>query len=492
MYAFCCATSHNCWLTRRDADQMTSIGLLPDDVLLDIFDLYVADKGPATKTNTEAWQILIHVCRRWRHIVFGSPRRLDLRLFCTANTPAKDMLDIWPAFPILVNGHVIERIDEASSLVSDDTDVDNIVAVLKCSARVCQIIVACTTSQMEKVSEVMQEPFPELTDLWLRPWDEMVPVFPDSFLSGFAPRLRSFWLDCIAFPGLPRLLLSATGLLTLCLLDIPHSGYVAPDAMVAGLAGLTNLRTLQLRFKSPQSFPPHESRPPPPPTRFVLPLGDLYFRGVSEYLEDFLARINAPQLNYMETSFFNQIDFDTPQLIRFLSRTPSLKTFEKACITFGGGAVGVKLSTRTPYLGALDVNILCNEFDWQLSSLAQFCNPSFRPLPTTEDLYIYEYQRSLPDQQDDFENMEWLQVLQPFNGVKNLYLSKEVSARLTPAMQEMVWGTMLPTLKNIFLEGFQSSTPIPEGIREFVAERQLNDNPIVVSCWDRDPEQETF
>jgi len=471
---------------------MISFGLIPDDNLLDIFDFYVADKGPATKRKTEAWQILIHVCCRWRHIVFGSPRRLDLRLFCTAETPAKDILDIWPAFPILVMGHVLERIDETSNLVSDDSDVDNIVAALKRSDRVCQIMVACTTSQMEKVSAAMQEPFPELTDLWLRPWGEMVPVFPDSFLGGSAPRLRSLWLDYIAFPGIARLLPSATGLVTLRLLDIPHSGYVSPDAMVTGLSALTHLRTLQLRFKSPLSFPAEESRPPPPQTRFVLPLGDFYFRGVSEYLEDFLAAIDAPVLNYLEISFFNQIDFNTPQLVQFLRRTPSLKVFEKAGIAFGGGAVGVKLSTRVPYLGALDVNILINEFDWQLSSLAQFCNPSFSPLRRTEDLYIYEYQRSLPDRQDDIETPEWLQILRSFNGVKDLYLSKEVSAHLTPAMQLMVGGTMLPDLQNIFLEGFQPSTPIPEGFSEFVAERQSNDNPIFVSRWDRDPEQETF
>jgi hypothetical protein len=113
----------------------------------------------------------------------------------------------------------------------------------------------------KSVSEVMLKPFPELTDLWLRPWDEMVQVFPDSFLGEFAPHLRSLWLDYIAFPGLLRLLSSATGLLTFCLLDIPHSGYVAPDAMVTGLSALTNLRTLQLRFKS-LSFPAQESRPP--------------------------------------------------------------------------------------------------------------------------------------------------------------------------------------------------------------------------------------
>jgi len=470
---------------------MISIDLLPDDVLLEIFDFCVVDKGTPTKTNTEAWQILIHVCRRWRHVIFQSPQRLNLRLYCTAETPAEEFLDIWPAFPILVIGHVFERIDETKNLVSVDSDVNNFIAALKRSDRVCQILIGCTTSQMEKLSAAMRDPYPKLTDLWLRPWDEVVPIFPDSFLGGLAPCLRSFWLENIAFPGLPRLLLSANSLLTLRLSDIPHSGYISPEAIATGLSALARLRTLSLHFKSPESFPAQESRPPPP-TRFVLPLGDFYFKGVSEYLEDFLARIDAPELNYFEIFFFNQIDFDTPKLIRFLNRTPSLKKFEKACVAFEARHVGVRLSTRIPYRGALDVNILCEEFDWQLSSLAQFCNPSFPPLSTSEDLYIYEFKRSLPDQQDDFENMEWLQVLRPFNGVKDLYLSKEVGARLTPAMQAMVGGTMFPTLQNIFLEGLEPSKPVPEGIGEFIAERQLNDNPIVVSRWDRDPEQGTF
>jgi hypothetical protein len=40
-------------------------------VLLEIFDFYVFE---------ESWETLIHVCRRrrWRYVVFGSPRRLDL------------------------------------------------------------------------------------------------------------------------------------------------------------------------------------------------------------------------------------------------------------------------------------------------------------------------------------------------------------------------------------------------------------------------------
>ena len=39
----------------------------------------------------------------------------------------------------------------------------------------------------------------------------------------------------IPFPGLPKLLLSATHLVQLWLANIPHSGYISPDVMVAHL-----------------------------------------------------------------------------------------------------------------------------------------------------------------------------------------------------------------------------------------------------------------
>ncbi len=33
-----------------------------------------------------------HVCQKWRSVVFGSPRRLNLRLLCTKRTPVREML----------------------------------------------------------------------------------------------------------------------------------------------------------------------------------------------------------------------------------------------------------------------------------------------------------------------------------------------------------------------------------------------------------------
>jgi hypothetical protein len=72
--------------------------------------------------------------------------------------------------------------------------------------------------------------------------------------------------------------------------------------------------------------------------------------------------------------------------------------------------------------------------------------------------------------------------------VKNLYLSEEFVPRIAPALQELVGGRtteVLPTLENIFLEDFQPSGPLHEGIEKFVAARRLTGHPVAVSRWDR-------
>ena len=243
---------------------MVSIDVLPDDVLLQIFDSYLHEY-PYVLSHTWAWRSLIHVCRQWRRVVFGSPRRLDLRLLCGYETRSRDMLDIWPALPLIILGdtyHPARR-------------VDNIVAALKCTDRVCHIeLPFLMASDWEIHLAAMQQPFPELTRLQLLWEDEIdeATVVPDSFLGGSAPRLDSLELIGIPFPGLPKLLLSATRLVTLHLTNIPHSGYLSPNVMVAALFMLTSLEHLTLTFKSPESCPDLESRRLPPSTRSVLPV----------------------------------------------------------------------------------------------------------------------------------------------------------------------------------------------------------------------------
>jgi hypothetical protein len=460
-------------LTLWDVARVT-IDMLPDVALLEIFDIY-------TLEDEEEWHTLVHVCRKWRSIVFGSPLRLDLQLLCTARTPVRETLDVWPVLPIVV--------------WSDDHEswgMDNIVAALEHNDRIYRLDLNPQSSHFEELLAAMQQPFPALKflDLWLQRGDEPVPVVPASFLGGSAPVLEVLALNRIPFPGLPKLLLSATHLVHLRLLNIPHSGYISPEAMVNSLSALIRLESLTIRFEFPQSRPDQRRRRPPPPTRTVIPvLTFLRFYGVSEYLEDLVSRIDAPLLRTLEIILLHQLIFDTPQLTQFIGRTPKLKGYNEAHVDFSDSDVLVRYPQA--FDGALELGILCGQSDWQLSSLAQVCSSSFPQalIPMVEHLYIQSKGWN-PPWQDDIENGQWLELFHPFSGVKDLYISSEFAPRIVPALQELVGERAmeaLPALQNIFLQESptSSSGPAQEMIGKFVAARQLADHPIAVSHWQR-------
>jgi hypothetical protein len=367
---------------------------------------------------------------------------------------------------------------------------DNVIAALGQSNRVCQVdLESLADWQLEKVMAVMQVSFPELTEMQLGSDDETLPVIPDSFLDGSAPRLESFSLDGIPFPGLPKLLRSATQLVSLSLTNIPHSGYISPEAMVTLLSVLSSLRTLSLKFLSPQSCPDWQSRRLPPPKRSILPaLYEIYFKGVTEYLEELVTRIDTPQLDQMFIIFFNQIDFDCPRLAQFINSTPTLRALDEARVQLFDSIAGVNLRHRTSQsdLDGLTIAISCGEPDWQLSSIEQVCNFSLHPISTVEDLYI-ERRYSQPVWKDDaVEDTLWLELLLPFTAVKNLYLSKEFAPGIAATLEELVGSRItevLPRLQNIFVEGLEPSGPFQKKIGRFVAKRQLSDHPIAISDW---------
>ena len=185
-----------------------TIDVLPDVALLEIFDFCLDEDLEVD------WHTLVHVCQTWRNIIFGSARRLNLQLRCTAGTRMREMPDIWPPLPIVVesDGH-------------ENWGVDNIVAALEHNDRIISIHlwplgVTFSTSQMEEILAAMQQPFPALIDVEL----ESVPVDFASFFGGSAPCLQELCLNLITFPGFPKLLLSATNLVRLNLVEIRHSG----------------------------------------------------------------------------------------------------------------------------------------------------------------------------------------------------------------------------------------------------------------------------
>lgn len=271
-----------------------AINMLFDEILLEIFVCYVEESW-----RRDAWHTLGCVCRRWRSIALGSPRRLNLRIFCSNSKriPVRKTLDFWPPLPIVLTGDFRQKLGK-----------DNILATLEHHDRVCDIRVTNISSSLwEEALPLIQKPFPVLTDLNLQyRGSRTLSVIPNLFLGGSAPRLRRLNLECIPFPGLPKLLLTATELvhLHLELYEIPDSGYFSADAIAACLSTMTRLESLDLRFESPRPRPEWERRRTPSSTRALLPsLTYFMLGGSSEHREDIVDRIDAPLLDTLTIRF---------------------------------------------------------------------------------------------------------------------------------------------------------------------------------------------
>jgi hypothetical protein len=440
----------------------------------------------AQASEVEAWHTLVHVCRRWRTLVFASPRRLNLKISCTNETRVKEKLDVWPALPIVISG-------SCKSL----TSLVTVKAALEHHDRVCRIKLFFVVCELQDVVASLEESFPILTDLDLSAAGSFRPFDPDpsKFLGGSA-RLRSLTLSSIRIPDLPKLLLSTPYLVILRLHGIRDSGSFLSDEIVTCLSALTRLEQLDLQVDFGRSHPDWEIRRLSLLTRTVLPsLTVLRVRGATENLEDFMARIDAPLLDHFYilfsfSSFDRVIVLDTPHLLRFIGRIPKLQAPNEAYIGFDADNYKVWInffcSTRISRR-VLRLEIFCIEPERQFPCLAQFCSSPPFPLHPLEHLYIGEGQFSQQPRRNHTENTRWLELLQPFAAVKNLYLTKEFALHIAHALQELVGERVmevLPTLENVFIDEFQPSGPIHEVTKGFVATRQLAGHPIIISRWD--------
>src|SRR5260221_14675031 len=95
---------------------ITSIHVLDDDSLLNIFNLYrplFLGEGEFGFNHFRAWvnlwdqgcwwYKLAHVCQRWRILILGSASYLRISLVCTNGTPVSNMLAHSPPLPLTVH-----------------------------------------------------------------------------------------------------------------------------------------------------------------------------------------------------------------------------------------------------------------------------------------------------------------------------------------------------------------------------------------------------
>jgi hypothetical protein len=422
--------------------------------MLEIFDFCQKNDNRYLSSPIWKWSILVHVCQRWRQVVFGSPLRLNLQILCTYGTPVAKHLDIWPNFPI----HIEYIRDEPM----ERNDEDNVIAAFDHTNRLSAVVLSLTGQQLGKVVTVMQGPFPALTHLFLGTGESNdVPVLPCEFLGRSAPCLQEIQLVGVPFPALLALLLSTSDLVTLHLLNIPQTGYISPESMVAALASLIRLEYLTIEFQSPASRPDQIHLPPV--TRTVLPaLTYFYFNGVREYLEDFVARISAPRLDTIEIDYFNQlVDFEVPQLWRFIDHSEDLRQATRCVVDFQGdrGYFGAGPSTHIPESESLHdfpcpivVCIFCKGIDWQVTHMAQALNQISAVLSNMLHFAIIA-DDIRPELEGD--DIDWLQLLRPFSSVQTLFVSREFARHVSRALEGIpvvMAIDLLPALDMLCLE----------------------------------------
>ncbi|KAH9068197.1 hypothetical protein EDB83DRAFT_637259 [Lactarius deliciosus] len=398
----------------RRVPQQVTIENLSDKVLLNIFRYYL-DASP------RFWLRLVHICRKWRHIVFASQRALCLRLFATYGIPVQKTLDRWPALPIVVQ--------YGGSLALDPPvpkDEDNIMAALKQSDRVTSIGLTVTSSLLEKLSTI-ERPFSQLKELVLLSRDTVRQTLPRAFRWG--PHLRCLHSTGIVFPALLHLLYSSKNLVDLRLHEVINPLHVSPEVLTDTLSGMPQLRSLSLHLLTTANYISLDLPPPPPPEeRIVLPvLTRLSFRGIAEYLDGLVARIGAPRLGDIEVTLFDEFIFDPSKIIEFVERIEIQKSPLRANIRSSERVIYISF-TRPEAPTRLKLQVLCKPSARQLLYMVQICNGLSTFHLGVEHLFISATR--LPRGQDDRDRHEWAELIYLFSGAKSIHVAGDHSTNI--------------------------------------------------------------
>ncbi len=458
-----------------------SIDALPDDVLFEILADCVVNPDIHPSERMLNWQCLVQVCERWQQLIYSSPKSLDLHFYCTNTNSFRKTLDLWPAFPLSVCGYT-------------DSGQEDVIAALELRDRVRRIDLVIRSSDYDWVSSSMREQFPQLTNLDLEGNDagddDDHPRFDlDQFLGGSAPSLIHLCFKRLYFKGLPSLLLTAPNLVSLQLGEIRLSliSHVSPQTMIQVLAGLPKLKSLLIYFAIPRNgvhafHEELEKHRRKASIRAVLPtLTEFYFRGISEYLEDLVAQIDAPQLDDLSIAYFSQ-EVQTRRLFEFINQTVNLKPaqFRRALLNASSVRTTVELyhPQDEDHVSSLTLTV----WDFRSSPFPHMVNFLGQLVPTLSNV-----DHLVVTKDPDFvQRVDWLSLLQLFSAVRMLRvrggLAGQVVSALEAIPEEMV-PVWLPVLNLVWLyteDNQDEDEPVGSSER-FVSLRLLSGRPVVIA-----------
>jgi hypothetical protein len=354
----------------------------------------------------------------------------------------------------------------------------------------------------------MQKPFPELTSLDIGAADKFSyfhrrtppPVFPDSFLGGSAPCLRSLRLDGIPFPGLPKLLLSSHDLVDIHLWDIPSSAYISSAELATCLSPMKHLESLNIKPTGNAMNSPSEETGQHPPsfTRIVLPaLTSLKFYGASEFLEGLASRLDAPSLDKMEIRFpqSNEPVSTISELPRFISRIETFETFDQADMHIHYEDVQFIFSLQTSSVAGAELSLTfvpMGRLEF-IDNLTPVVCSFLPPLSRFKRLTLREHRLQVPGfptnlWRMDYRDTPMQEILYSFTAVTSLFISKFMATCVSRSMEglpEERATAMLPALRDIFVAELQIQGERNQGaIQEFIAAKGLAGHSVTLHRWE--------
>jgi hypothetical protein len=219
---------------------------------------------------------------------------------------------------------------------------------------------------------------------------------------------------------------------------------------------------------------------PPPLARTDLPaLAVFHFEGHSEYLEQVLARIDAPSLHHLTIFFSFGPVASMSQLCRFITNIEGLKKCQQATVELSRWSVTLTDGTQNH----LKLGSSWGRLGSRISSTAQVLD---HLLSRAESLVIHSHSAVDAHWQRDMELTQWLALLRPFAAVAHL----SVSLGLVPIFAHVLRGLtgerdteVLPALRRLTFVGRDHPASVKEAIKVFLAARQLSDRPVALEYW---------
>ena len=470
-----------------------TIDNIPDEVLLDIFDSYRQHftHGHSLWNRKHKWFKLIHVCRRWRCIIFASSTRLDLCLSMSTSNPnsvATIFLPHLSLLPIAIKHHYLP--------VGTDPHVKTeefgcMQAALKSYNRVRGITFSGTAPDFDELFKATKCPFPMLEDLELRNLDSGIAELkvPATFLDGSAPHLRRLKLYRISLTSISSLLSTTTMLFELCLRI-----YTTSASLLAHLQDMHCLRHLNLRPRT-RGAPSSIDGPMPPTnpenTSLLSKLISFHYQGPSSVLSALVAGFTAPSLQGLHIILDGDDESPIFHLPRFLDDVE--KVYHSVQMISEGDYFRVSLLTHSETVDCATPSFrFCSKVS--PDSVMGMSAALSAKLATVEELLMV----FLTDFYEMWDNdTPWRNFLQHFRKVKVLRVELEDVFAIADTLQmdDEPIPDLLPMLEeveitargDVFPESPPQGQPVmfsePEmaAFRPFLAARQEAGHPVKIS-----------